>query len=155
MNIKAEAFQQYLEASEARKNVFRVGEVPDDGQHTAVFRSQIQVEGQQLPTVVILDDSVFSMIRVSISPKAVTESNELAVLRLANQDNLKYKPFKLYVDANGALIMDMCVVTMGKTADDFTGLGDEIYAMLEVVIDYLNENYRTIMKAIWGDSEEK
>ena len=32
---------------------------------------------------------------------------------------------------------------------------DEIYLMFQVIINYLNENYRGIMKMIWGGAEAK
>ena len=146
MNKKAEAFKKYLAEDENRQEAFQVEEVKDDAQHTTVFRSHILIEGQQLPTLVLLDDSVFSMIRVQISPQARTEENELAVLRLANEHNLKYKPFKLYFDATGSLVLDVCLLTPGE---DFSGLGEEIYGMFDVLINFLNEAYRPLMKEIW------
>ncbi len=147
MNLKAEAFQKYLD--EKNIEAFQSEQVPDDAQNTAIFRSHIVVEGQQLPALVILDDSVFSMIRVQISPKAQTEENELNVLKMANGQNLKFKPFKLYFDPAGSLILDICLLTPGQTVEDFDDLGDRIYGMLDVLINFLNENYRPIMKEIW------
>lgn len=146
MNKKAEAFQNYLDADENKKTAFQREEVKEDTQKTVVFRSHIVVEGQQLPTLVILDDSVFSMIRIQVSPQAKTEENELKVLKMANEFNLKYKPFKLYFDAAGSLILDVCLLTPGE---EFSELGDEIYGMFDVLINFLNESYRPIMKEIW------
>lgn len=147
MNIKAEVFSKYLE--EKKIDAFQVEEVADDAQHTVVYRSHIVVEGQQLPTLVLLDDSVFSMIRVQISPKARTEENELAVLRMVSEQNMKYKPFKLYFDQAGSLILDVCLLTPGKEESDFTELGEEVYGMFDVLIKFLEENYRSWMKEIW------
>ncbi|WP_298593959.1 hypothetical protein [uncultured Mitsuokella sp.] len=144
MNKKAEAFKLYLEGKEI--DSFAVEEVKDDEQGTVVFRSHVLVEGQQLPTLVILDNSVFAMMRVQISPKAQTEENELAVLKLANEQNKKFKPFKLYFDAEGSLILDICMLMPGE---EFSMIGDEIYSMFDVLINFLNENYRPIMKEIW------
>ena len=146
MNKKADAFQKYLDADENKKTAFQREEVKEDTQKTVVFRSHIVVEGQQLPTLVILDDSVFSMIRIQVSPQAKTEENELKVLKMVNEFNLKYKPFKLYFDAAGSLILDVCLLTPGE---DFSELGDEIYGMFDVLINFLNESYRPIMKEIW------
>lgn len=147
MNIKAEVFSKYLE--EKKIEAFQVEEIADDPQHTVVYRSHVVVEGQQLPTLVLLDDSVFSMIRVQISPKARTEENELAVLRLVSEQNMKFKPFKLYFDQSGALILDVCLLTPGTEEKDFPVLGDEIYGMFDVLIKFLEENYRGWMKEIW------
>ena len=114
MNKKAEAFQKYLDADENKKTAFQREEITEDAQKTVVFRSHVVVEGQQLPTLVILDDSVFSMIRIQVSPQAKTEENELKVMKLANDYNLKYKPFKLYFDGAGSLILDVCLLTPGE-----------------------------------------
>ncbi len=147
MNIKAEVFSKYLE--DKKIEAFQVEEVADDAQHTVVYRSHIVVEGQQLPTLVLLDDSVFSMIRVQISPQARTEENELKVLRMISEQNMKYKPFKLYFDQTGSLILDVCLLTLGKEEKDFADLGEEVYGMFDVLIKFLEENYRSWMKEIW------
>ena len=86
------------------------------------------------------------MIRVQVSPKCKTEENELAVLKLANELNLKYKPFKLYFDGEGSLILDICLLTPDEETKE---IGDMIYGMFNVLIQFLNENYRGIMKTIW------
>lgn len=147
MNIKAEVFSKYLEEKEIK--AFQVEEIADDAQHTVVYRSHIEVEGQQLPTLVLLDDSVFSMVRVLVASRALTAENELELQRLASEYNMKFKPFKLYFDQNGALVLDVCLLTPGQKEEDFTQLGDEVYGMFDVLIKFLEENYRGWMKKIW------
>ena len=147
MNIKAEVFNKYLEEKEIK--AFQVEEIADDAQHTVVYRSHIEVEGQQLPTLVLLDDSVFSMVRVQVAPQALTEENELELQRMASEYNMKFKPFKLYFDQNGALVLDVCLLTPGQKEEDFAQLGDEVYGMFDVLIKFLEENYRGWMKKIW------
>ena len=144
MNKKAEAFKAYLEEKDI--HVFEVEELEGDGQQTAVFRSHITTEGQQLPTIVILDESVFALVRVQISPKAVTEANQLELLKMINEESAAYKPFKLYLNRNGDLMLDVCLVV------DEELKGDLVYTMFSVIINYLDANYRKIMKCIWqGD----
>ena len=147
MNTKAEVFSKYLEDKEIK--AFQVEEIADDAQHTVVYRSHIEVEGQQLPTLVLIDDSVFSMVRVQVAPQALTEENELELQRLACEYNMKFKPFKLYFDQNGALVLDVCLLTPGQKEEDFAQLGDEVYGMFDVLIKFLEENYRGWMKKIW------
>ena len=147
MNIKAEVFNKYLEEKEIK--AFQVEEIAEDAQHTVVYRSHIVVEGQQLPTLVLLDDSVFSMVRVQVAPQALTEENELELQRMASEYNMKFKPFKLYFDQNGALVLDVCLLTPGQKEEDFAQLGDEVYGMFDVLIKFLEENYRGWMKKIW------
>ena len=144
MNKKAEAFKAYLEEKDI--HVFEVEELEGDGQQTAVFRSHITTEGQQLPTIVILDESVFALVRVQISPKALTEANQLELLKMVNEESAAYKPFKLYLNRNGDLMLDVCLVV------DEELKGDMVYSMFSVIINYLDANYRKIMKCIWqGD----
>ena len=141
MNKKAEAFKAYL--AEKGIKVFEVEELAGDAQQTAVFRSYITTEGQQLPTVVILDESMFGLIRVQIAPNALTETNQLELLKKVNEESAGYKPFKFYLNNEGDLIMDVCLIL------DRELNGDSIYAMFAFIIDYLNANYRNFMKCIW------
>ena len=144
MNKNAEAFKAYLEEKDIQ--VFEVEELEGDNQETAVFRSHITTEGQQLPTAVILDTSVFALVRVQISPKALTEANQLELLKMVNEESAAYKPFKLYLNRNGDLMLDVCLVV------DEELKGDMVYTMFSVIINYLDANYRKIMKCIWqGD----
>ena len=143
MNKNAESFKNYLD--EKGITSFEVEEMEDDERETVVFRSFIAVEGQQLPTAVIIDNSVFSVIRVLVSPKAVSEENQFDLLKLLNDENVQYKPFKFYCDDSGALLMDTSIVT----PEDDRLKGETIYLMFEVIINYLNNSYRNIMKTIW------
>ena len=141
MNQKAEAFKEYLKEKDIK--VFAIEELEGDEQKTVVFRSHITVEGQQLPTIVILDESIFAMVRVQITPQAMTEENHFELLKKVNEESSAYKPFKLYLNQAGDLMLDVCMVIEGELK------GDTIYAMFALIIDYLNNNYRTFMKCIW------
>ena len=144
MNKKAEAFKSYLE--EKNIKVFEVEELEGDNQQTTVFRSHITTKGQQLPVIVILDESIFALVRVQISPSALTDSNQLELLKIINEESAAYKPFKLYLNKDGDLMLDVCLVIEGKLK------GDTVYTMFSLIIDYLDNNYRKFMKCIWqGD----
>lgn len=142
MNNKAEQFQQYLQ--EKKIEAFAVDELKDDEMGTVVFRSHMDIEGQQLPTLVIVDNSIFVQIRVVLLKKARSKEKELEVLQVLNEENMKYKPFKLYFSQEGDCILDVSLVTEQEKLS-----GDMVYTMFKVLIDYLNENYRKIMKVIW------
>ena len=143
MNKNAEAFQKYLD--EKKIEVFTLEETPDDAQETAVFRSHIIVAGQQLPTIVVTDKSIFTIVRVQIAPQVLKDQNKAALLEFVNNENLKYKPFKLYFNANGTLLLDLCLTNAEAPLS-----GDTIYLIFDVIINYLEENYQEIMKAIWS-----
>ena len=144
MNKNAEAFKAYLEEKDI--HVFEMEELEGDSQRTAVFRSHITTEGQQLPAIVILDESIFALVRVQISPKALTEANQLQLLKMVNEESASYKPFKLYLNQSGDLMLDVCLVFEEELK------GDTVYTMFSVIINYLDANYRKFMKCVWqGD----
>lgn len=142
MNKKAEQFKAFLD--ERKVEAFQMEEVKGNEQHAVVFRSFIGVEGQQLPTVVIADDSVFSIIRVQIAPQALNEESAAELMKFINEQNALYKPFKLFFDEPGNLMMDACLM-----AENDELKGEIVYQMYNVIINYLNENYRNIMKVVW------
>ena len=142
MNNKAEQFNAFLEDQNIK--VFQMEELEGNEQHTVVFRSFLGVEGQQLPTIVIIDDSIFSIIRVQIAPQALKDENAADLLKMVNGQNMMYKPFKLFFDERGDLMLDVCLVTDKDKLD-----GNEVYQLFSVIINYLDENYRTIMKEVW------
>ena len=140
LNKKAEIFKKYLE--EKKIEVFEVEELKDE-QDTTVFSSQIMVSGQRLPTLVILDKSVFALIRVQIAPQVLTEENRTTLLSFINEENLEYKPFKFYFNKSGTLFLDLSIPTEEKIS------GEMIYLMFNVIINYLESGYKKIMQKIW------
>lgn len=142
MNKKAELFQQYLQ----RKKIssFTVEEIPDDSLNTVVFRSHIDISGSRIPTLVILDSSIYCMIRLLIAPQVLNSGNKEALSDLMNGYNKKYKSFKYYADDNGNIVMDTCILFPDGVAD-----GDMIYTMFNVIIHHLQGAYRDIMRAVW------
>ena len=145
MNQKAEEFKKYLDEKKI-EGVFAIEEVKgDDEWQTVLFRSQVDINGNNLPTVVIFDKSVYGLLRVLIAPQVLRDENETAVLKLINDYNKKYKAFKYYVDDAGALVLDVCMI-----AADGKDAGDMVYAMFDVIIQHLGESYKDIMKSVWG-----
>ena len=67
---KAEDFKLYLEKNNITS--FQMEEISNDANSTVVFRTHVTIKGQQLPSALILDNSIFAMIRVQISPQALT-----------------------------------------------------------------------------------
>ena len=141
MNKNAEAFKAYLDKNGIK--VFEAEELQGANQQTTVFRSYITTNGQQLPTIVILDESVFAILRVQISPRALTEKNQLELLKMINEESAAYKPFKFYLNGNGDLMMDVCLFIEEELK------GNAVYTLFSVIVNYLDANYRKFMKCIW------
>ncbi len=143
MNKKAELFQNYLQ--DRNINCFQVQEIPEDQLGTVVFRSTIAVEGQELPTLVILDNSIYSMIRVRVANAALKAGNELELSKAINKINAQYKIFKYYFAEDGALILDAYVLSKPEEID-----GDMVYTVLDVIVKHLLAEYKNIMKLVWA-----
>ena len=143
MNKKAQIFQEYLQ----EKNItcFQVQEVPNDELNTVVFRSSIEVEGQQLPTLVITDSSIYTMIRVRVANASLKEGNETELLKAIGKLNSHYKIFKYYFAEDGALILDSYLLEKPEELD-----GDMVYTVLDIIVKHLLAEYKNIMKAIWA-----
>lgn len=143
MNKKAQIFQEYLQ--EKNISCFQVQEVPNDELNTVVFRSSIEVEGQQLPTLVITDSSIYTMIRVRVANAALKEGNETELLKAIGKLNSHYKIFKYYFAEDGALILDSYLLEKPEELD-----GDMVYTVLDIIVKHLLAEYKNIMKAIWA-----
>ena len=143
MNKKAQIFKDYLD--EKKITCFEVQELKDDPVNTVVFRSSIDVEGQQLPTLVILDSSIYAMIRVRVANAALKKGNETELVKTINELNGKYKIFKYYFADDGALILDSYLLTRTEELDC-----DIVYTVLDVLVKHLTAEYKNIMKLIWA-----
>ena len=141
MNNKAQKFKDYLDEKEIK--VFEIEEIADE-QATVAFRSRLAINGQNLPTVVFIDNSNYSMVRVQIAPNALNADNQIDLLKFSNNENSKYKPFKLFFNDNGDLLLDFCI-----DADEEIFNGEKVYAVFDIIINYLENNYRDMMKVIW------
>ncbi len=144
MNRKAKRFQDFLD--EHQITCFRT-ETIDDTLHTTVFRSRIEACGQNLPTAVIFDDSIYAMIRVQIAAGVGKRSNIQRLEQFCNRRNRAYKSFKYYLAENGDIYLDVCLIT---TAESFRA--DTVYTMLDVLVKHITEDYPSVMRAVWTTS---
>lgn len=142
MNKKAEAFKKYLE--EKQITCFQWEEIPKDPLNTVAFRSVMEIAGQNLPTVIILDSSIYAMVRVQVATNVVKGDNEAALHKLLNRLNSQYKIFKYYVAPDNTLVLDSYILA-AEVAE-----GDMIYTVLRVMIQQLEKEYSNIMQVIWA-----
>ena len=141
LNKKAEEFQAYL--AERQITCYKVDEIADDELNTVVFRSRIEVAGQSLPLIIILDSTLYGIIRVKIADKVLTEQNKVSLFGYINGLNRKYKVFKYYFVEDGSIFLDSQL--MSSRAE-----GEKIYLVLELLLKQLNKEYSGIMKSIWS-----
>jgi hypothetical protein len=143
MNAKAEKFAKMLK--ENKIVCFTTAELGDEPE-TAVFRSVMEIEGQQLPVAVLIDKSIFIVIRAVILQK-IPGKTDAAVAKLEKYiaaANGNYKIFKYYIKEN-SLILDMCLPVPDSSFEP-----EVVRALLELAVRHLQENYGELMKIVWS-----
>ena len=142
---KAKAFREYLEKEQITG--VELHEAGEAGQ-TKVFRSNFPVRGQNLPFMVLIDDSVYTLIQVEIAAQVVTEEKKAKVLAYLNDLNDQYRMLKYNSDAGGNVLLT-CSVPSGVRGFDPALL----VALLNQIQGHLNAVYPSIMSELWaGDS---
>jgi hypothetical protein len=139
---KATKFKEMLTSSK----ISGFGEEKIEGEfHPVIFRSHLEVKGQFLPIQIILDDSIYAMIRVFVIANVENKDKTQAVMEFFNTLNQQYKIFKYYITEAGDVILDCCIASNDDHFDP-----DVIRALLELVLNHLNESYEEIQKQIVG-----
>ena len=142
LNAKAKIFADFLAEKEIK--AFKQ-EIVGDEMNAVVFRSSMEVKGNVLPLIVVLDDSIYGILRMQLVPQAMNEDNKLDVLKFVNEQNMKYKVFKYYVADNGDLCLDSCILLTPEQEN-----GPLIYTVIDVVLKHLQDNYAEMMKSVWA-----
>ena len=143
MNLKATKFTNFI--NERNINVFQMQEIDGD-MHPVVYRSAMEVGGQNLPTMLVIDDSIYVMLQVRVGAGLVKESNKSAVMDHMNSLNENYKVFKYYANENGDIVIESCIPT---TDEEF--MPELVHAVIDVVLKHLNEEYPKLMKTVWSN----
>ena len=143
MNLKATKFTNFI--NERNINVFQMQEIDGD-MHPVVYRSAMEVGGQNLPTMLVIDDSIYVMLQVRVGAGLVKESNKAAVMEHMNSLNENYKGFKYYANENGDIVIESCIPT---TDEEF--MPELVHAVIDVVLKHLNEEYPKLMKTVWSN----
>ena len=142
-NLKATKFTNFI--NERNINVFQMQEIDGD-MHPVVYRSAMEVGGQNLPTMLVIDDSIYVMLQVRVGAGLVKESNKAAVMEHMNSLNENYKVFKYYANENGDIVIESCIPT---TDEEF--MPELVHAVIDVVLKHLNEEYPKLMKTVWSN----
>ena len=143
MNLKATKFTNFI--NERNINVIQMQEIDGD-MHPVVYRSAMEVGGQNLPTMLVIDESIYVMLQVRVGAGLVKDSNRAAVMAHMNSLNENYKVFKYYANENGDIVIESCIPT---TDEEF--MPELVHAVIDVVLKHLNEEYPKLMKTVWSN----
>lgn len=146
---KVELFDAFLKEKEVPW--FEKLEQTDDLK-TTIYRGNLDAAGQRFPLMVILDNSVFTMIRTVVISGAIKEENKAELSKLLLKLNGDFKIFKYYIDGNdGRVYLDISVPSGPRYFDAELIL----YLILEILLPHLEEFYPQIMEAAWGKAAPK
>lgn len=138
---KAEALQKYL--LENKIEGFGLQNVQDEV-HSHVFRSNLPVAGSNLAFMILLDDSVYTLIQVQVASHLVTEDKKAFVCEELNQLNNQYRMLKYNLDDSGNILLS-CSIPAGLEHFDPALL----IALLNQIQGHLNATYPELMARLW------
>ena len=141
MNKKAEQLRDYLGAHQI--GGYTIKELRDDPMQTNAFEFTFTVNGNNFPLYVILDTSMFVMIRLRVATRSVVDTNRAAVVELLNRFTQEVKPLKYYVDPAGDIIIDACVFAKENALDS-----ELVYTMIQIIGQQIDTQYPEMMQAL-------
>ena len=139
-NTKALDFQEFLVDNNI--NVFSTESLEDEYQ-TVMFRSRIEVKGQILPMAILIDTSIFTIIRTQIVT-GITADKRPRLEHYLNELNAQYKIFKYYLRDDGVIYLDICLPYVDETFDS-----KMIQLMLSILVQHLEASYDDLMAEVW------
>ena len=133
---------------ESNINVFSTESV-DDEYSTVIFRSRVETKGQILPMAILIDTSVFTVIRTQIIT-GLSAAKQPRIKEYLNKLNTQYKIFKYYLKDDGTVYLDICLPFVDETFDS-----KMIQLMLSVLVQHLEAVYEDFMAQVWGKDDEE
>ena len=141
-NKRAAALEKYFKDNDL--NFFQIDR-SDDEAKTVVFRSAVDAEGQRLPMGIIVDNSVYTIIRVQVGTGLVKKENAERFISYLNKLNRSYKVFKYVSNDDGDVYLDSCIPAAEDHFDP-----EMIRIILNVIVEHLQETYKELMKEVWA-----
>ena len=138
---KVALFKKHLE--DAKISWFGIQDFKDDV-HSQAFRSNLPVAGQNLPFMILFDDSVYTIIQVQVAEAIVTKEKKATVCEELNALNDQYRMLKYSVDEAGNVLLTCCIPA---GLDHFDA--PLVVAILNQIQGHLNAVYPTIMEKLW------
>ena len=138
---KVAAFQKYLEDNKIGGFGLQNFERPD---HAQAFRSNLQVEGTNLPFMILLDDSVYTMLQVQVAAGIAQGDKKEKICTFLNDLNEQYRMLKFSVDAAGNVLLTCCIPAGVPHFEPAL-----VIAILNQIQGLLTATYPEIMKHLW------
>ena len=141
-NTKAVQLESYFQ--QQKLECFQKEELKDEV-HTVIFHSAVEVEKQTLPMGIIVDDTIYTIIRVQIGSGLIKERNQSDFNEYMNELNRNYKVFKYISSDSGDIFLDACIPSTPEFFDP-----EMVRVVLNVIVEHLQEKYDELMKKAWA-----
>ncbi len=129
-NEKSGVFETFL--VEENITCFDKREIQDE-ESTVVYRSYIQTEIGDMPIFVLLDATIYSVVRVVVGGNVVTPENYQAIVDFINRENSIYKNFKYYVEHDDNSLYLDCVYMCSNSAFE----PQLLYVLMNQIVQYM------------------
>lgn len=136
---KTKKFKNFVEAS----NIEGVEFIDIDDVNKAL-RSFFNVEGQEIPFFVVINDSIYSYIRVYIANGVKDSQKKEKILAYLNGINENYSMLKYYLNTEGQVILECSVPASDNHFEPAL-----LIALIDQILGHLEQTYKDIMKQIW------
>ena len=102
----AKTFEEYLK----KENIsgFQVREAGDD-RDTAIFESEVEIEGRRLPIVVLIDATAYATIRIRLAQNAVDDTNAMLLTGWLMRQHQDSRLIKFYLTSDTTILADVVV----------------------------------------------
>lgn len=138
---KIAAFQKYIEDNNIHG--FALQDFRN-AVHAQAFRSNLAVEGQNLPFMILLDDSVYTILQVQIAASIARGEKREKICAYLNDLNEQYRMLKYTADAAGNVLLTCCIPAGVPHFEPAL-----VIAILNQIQGHLNAVYPEIMKKLW------
>lgn len=142
INEKATTFQTFL--SENKLSYFS-SEIRNDELNTVLFRTELLINGSNLPLLLFTDDSIYTMIKILIVPNGVNENNKESILAKINKLNLQYKIFKYTITDDNDIVLDISLPAVPEHFDERL-----VMSIIDIAVKHLVEEYPALMHVVWA-----
>ena len=87
---------------------FQVREAGDD-RDTAIFESEVEIEGRRLPIVVLIDATAYATIRIRLAQNAVDDTNAMLLTGWIMRQNPDRRRIHFYITSDTTSLDDVVV----------------------------------------------
>ncbi len=119
-----------------------------DAANSHVFRSNLPIRGQDLPFMILIDDSVYTLIQIEVAARIAIVKKKPGVAAYLDELNNEYRMLKYNSDEAGNLLLT-CSIPSGTEQFD----PSLIIALLNQIQGHLEAIYPDIMKQLWTSDE--